>query len=261
MGSFSSPVSSTGTLMVSLLDRTPSLPSGTRTRPNNISNAERRISFALGVTLVLAGANRGKLTGLGLAGLGSALLYRGATGYCHGYQLLGINTAQHPPSTVISTKQGCQVECSVTIAQPAADLYAFWRKLDNLPAVLRHLEQVAIIDEQHSRWTAKGPLNIKLTWDAEIINERQNELIAWKSLPGSLVDSAGSVRFTPLSHDRGTVVYVNLRYNPPGGQVSDKLASFFGLDLKSQIEKDLRRFKSLMEAGEAPNVTGQPRGK
>jgi uncharacterized membrane protein len=196
-----------------------------------------------------------------LLGLGAALVHRGVTGHCHGYHLLGIHTSQQPSATVIPAKQGCQVECSVTIARPAADLYTFWRNVENLPTVMRHLQQVEALNDRQSKWTASGPLNFTLSWEAEIFNERENELIAWRSLPDSAVDTAGSIRFTPLAHDRGTAIVVNLRYNPPGGKVSEKFAALFGAGLKSQIEEDLRRFKSSMEAGEVPSVIGQPRGE
>jgi uncharacterized membrane protein len=219
------------------------------------------MSLGIGTALALSGLQRGRLAGLGLVGIGAALVHRGVIGHCHGYHLLGIHTNTLPSATVIPAKQGCQVEQSVTIARSAAELYSFWRNVENLPTIMRHVQRVEALNDRQSRWTANGPLNFALSWEAEIFNERENEFIAWRSLPDSAVDTAGSIRFTPLSHDRGTAVAVNLRYNPPGGKVSEKLAALFGAGLKSQIEEDLRRFKSSMEAGEVPTVTGQPRGE
>jgi uncharacterized membrane protein len=55
---------------------------------------------------------------------------------------------------------------------------------------MRHLEWVETLDRQRSHWVAKGPMNITVAWDAELINERENELIAWRSLPGSDIETA-----------------------------------------------------------------------
>src|SRR5947207_2715340 len=92
----------------------------------------------------------------------------------------------------------------ITINRPAQQLYAFWRKLDNLPRVMRNLESVRIIDERRSHWVAFGPGGKKVQWEAEITGDRPNELIAWQSLPGADVENYGSVRFDPASGGRGT---------------------------------------------------------
>jgi uncharacterized membrane protein len=150
------------------------------------------------------------------------------------------------------------VDAAVTINRPPEELYRFWRNLENLPRFMRHIQSVRVIDEKHSHWVAKGPAGKTVEWDAEIINDIENRLIGWRSIPGSDVDSGGSVRFEPALGNRGTEVRISLQYNPPGGSVGAAIAKLLGQDPKKHILEDLRRFKHLMETGEIPTTEGQP---
>jgi len=229
-------------------------------RIQNISSTERLMSLGAGLGLALIGLSKGRLSGWALAAIGGGLLHRGITGHCYGYEMLGINTAERPEATAIPAQQGVRVEKSITINRPAEELFQFWRNLENLPQVMRHLKQVTVLDNNRSHWVVDAPLRQELEWYAEVYNEKENEMIAWRSLPGSDVETAGSVHFKPLDHDRGTVVTINIKYNPPGGKAGDVIASLLGVGLPQQIEEDLRRFKFAMEAGEIPTISGQPRG-
>jgi uncharacterized membrane protein len=226
----------------------------------NVGFAERLASLASGAALALAGRRKGDWGGLLLAAAGAGLLYRGASGHCFGYQMLGISTAFHNGNTVIPAKQGVKVEKTLTINRPASELYNFWRDLTNLPQVFEHLKTVELQDGNVSHWIATGPADVDVEWDAEILNDHENNLIAWRSLPGSQVETAGSVRFQPTKNDRGTEVTVAMKYNPPGGQLADQVASWLGGGLETRLNNELRNFKSLMEAGEIPSTQGQPRG-
>jgi uncharacterized membrane protein len=166
------------------------------------------------------------------------------------YGALGMDTAHHNAATAVPAQQGYKVEESVTINRPREELYRYWRDVENLPRVMRHLKSVAPLDERRSRWVARGPLDTSVSWEAEIFNERENEMIAWRSLEGSQVETAGSVHFEALPHNRGTRVRVSLKYNPPAGKVGANIAAVLGDGVESQVREDLRRFKSTMEAGE-----------
>ncbi len=123
-----------------------------------------------------------------------------------------------------------------------------------------HLQSVQATDATHSHWVVRGPMGSRIEWDAEIFNEKPGELIAWRSVEGSEIDNAGSVRFQKAPADRGTVVTVELNYEPPGGRIGASIAWLFGEEPRIQIEDDLRRFKEIMEAGEIASVDGQPKG-
>lgn len=227
-------------------------PAGACCLEKNIGETERAFSLAAGLGLGLAGLAHGGIKGLALTALGAGLAWRGYTGHCHTYQLLGINNAQRNPATSVSAQQGVKLEKTIIVTRPAADLYRFWRRLENLPQVMRHLKNVRSIDCQHSRWVAEGALGKDLEWDAEIINEREDEMIAWASLPDGDVETAGSVHFRSLPNGHGTEVVVSLKYNPPAGKMGAQLATLLGEGLEEKLNEDLATFKQVMETGMAP---------
>jgi uncharacterized membrane protein len=215
----------------------------------NVGDGERALSALGGSALALYGLTRGTLGGLALAAVGGALLYRGLSGHCDCYAAFGISTAEkRGRRTSVPAGEGCRVDKTITINRPASELYRYWRSLGNLPRFMRHLESVT---EQGNRshWVAKAPLGMSVSWDAEIITERSNELIGWRSLPGSMVDTAGSVHFQPTADGRASEVRVELKYDPPAGKVGATLAQWLGESPEEQIEEDLTTFKRMMEAG------------
>lgn len=228
----------------------------------NVGMAERIASLAGGGLMALYGLRRGSLDGFVLMGLGGMLVYRGATGNCKMYEALGISTAVDPESaTAVPARYGVKYERAFTINRPASELYDYWRRLENLPRIMKHLKSVTQLPDGRSRWVAEGPMGMEVSWEAEIHNEEPGRLIAWRSLPGSEVETAGSVHFNELGGGRGTELRVSLKYNPPGGQIGVGIASLLGASAEQEIEEDLRRFKQLMEAGEVATTEGQPTGR
>jgi uncharacterized membrane protein len=215
----------------------------------NVGDGERALSALGGSALALYGLTRGTLGGLALAAVGGALLYRGLSGHCDCYAALGISTAEkRGKRSSIPAGHGVRVDKTITINRPASELYDYWRNLSNLPRFMRHLESVTE-EGNRSQWVAKAPLGTSVSWDAEIITERANELIGWRSLPGSTVDTAGSVHFKPTADGRWSEVRVELKYDPPAGQVGAALANWLGEAPEQEIEEDLTTFKRMMEAG------------
>jgi uncharacterized membrane protein len=168
-----------------------------------------------------------------------------------------LETQQVRPS--IPSGKGIKIERAITVGLPAPEVYTFWRRLENLPRFLHHIESVTQTDDRHSHWEVKAPRGKVVKWDAEIIEERSNEMFSWRSLPGSDVDNAGSVWFIPAPGGRGTVVKISLKYAPPAGRLGAVVAKLWGRDAETEIAEDLYRFKSLLEAGEIPTTQGQPR--
>jgi uncharacterized membrane protein len=154
-------------------------------------------------------------------------------------------------------ENGVHVVEEVTIQRPAPELFAFWRRLSNLPRFMSHVDQVVELDENHSHWKVQGPAGV-WEWVAEIINEVPGEVLAWKTVEDSHPANAGSVRFRPGLDGRGTVVRVTLEYIPPAGKLGVAAAKLLGDDPATTLRNDLREFKQLMEAGERPTVMGQP---
>jgi uncharacterized membrane protein len=157
--------------------------------------------------------------------------------------------------------RGTGVEESVAINRGADELFEFWRNLELLPMVMPQLASVEIVGHRRSHWIAKGPAGWRTEWYADIINEIPNQLLAWRTVEGSELVSAGSVHFEHGPVGRGTVVRVKLQYDPPGGRLGAAFAWAFGDDPSHVIREGLRRFKQLMETGEIPTTEGQPRGR
>ena len=238
--------------------------SETNTETNtNIGSPERWATAIAGGTMATYGLIRRSPASLTLAAVGAYLVYRGATGHCAAYSAAGINKAADTPEAVRTHlgESGTKVAHAVTVNKPIEELYAYWRDFANLPRIMDHLESVTVQDDGHSHWVAKAPLGQTVAWDAEIINEVPNEVIAWRSLPGADVDNAGAVTFKAAPVGRGTEVRVELSYAPPAGKVGAVIARLLGEEPRKQLDDDLRHFKQLMEAGERPTTEGQASGR
>ena len=200
-----------------------------------------------GGAMVLMGLRQRSLRGALMAIAGSGLAYKAATSEGGIKEALGIN-------------KEIKVEKTVTINKPADELYRYWHNFEQLPTFMKHLKSVKVIDNKRSHWVANAPLGANVEWDAEIIEDRENEFISWASVEGADVDNSGFVRFKPAPGDRGTEVKVVIEYAPPGGALTAAVAKLFGEEPEQQIGDELRRFKMLMEAGEIATTEGQPKG-
>ena len=163
---------------------------------------------------------------------------------------MGMSRNEAPTSAEVEQEQGMLVRKAITIRRPIDELYRFWHNFENLPQIMSNLASVRVTGERHSHWVAKAPGGTAVEWDAEIVDERSNEMIAWRSLPGSQIPNAGAVFFRPAPGNRGTEIMVDLRFDAPGGRMGRSVAKLFGKDPAQQIATDLRRFKQLMETGE-----------
>jgi uncharacterized membrane protein len=153
------------------------------------------------------------------------------------------------------------VDKAITIERPVVEVYQFWRRFENLPRFMRHLESVTIQDELHSHWVAKSVGGKLLEWDSEIIEQRENQMISWRSAPAADVDNAGSVWFTAVPNGQGTLLRLEMKYVPPAGKTGALIAKAFGRDADTEIEEDLQRLKSLLETGRIPEEVETPRFK
>jgi len=229
---------------------------------HNVAKPERIGSVAIGAALVAYGLRRRDPVGALVALFGGAFIHRGATGHCYVYDAMGVSTG--PADSVldaparddvtgraatVNARKAVKVEQSVTIARPRAELFAFWRDFANLPRFMNHLVSVRVESPMRSHWTAKAPAGQTVEWDAEIVNEVSDSIIAWKSVGDPDIANAGSVNFSDAPGG-GTVVRVTLDYEPPAGKLGAMLSHLFSEEPDHQIRDDLRRLKQLVEAGE-----------
>lgn len=139
---------------------------------------------------------------------------------------------------------------SLVIDRPAEELYQAWHNFEQLPRFMRSLKSVTVTGDRRSHWVAQTPAGITVQWDAEICEDKPNELISWRSVEDAEVANSGSVRFMPAPGNCGTIVTVELNYDLPGGAVTSALAKFLREDPGALAQESLRLFKQIMEIGE-----------
>jgi len=214
-----------------------------------VEHPERWASALGGAALIVWGANRlardRRRVGALVATTGAGLIWR---------------AGRYDTRVRLAGPRGTIVEQAVAINRPARELYGFWQRLEQLPSIIPGLKSVRQLDERRSHWVARGPGRWRTEWNAEIINDIPNELIAWRTTEDSDLVSAGSVHFDPAPPGRGTVVRIKLQYDPPAGKLGAAVAWAFGESPDQVIREGLRRFKQLMETGEIATTAGQPRG-
>lgn len=148
---------------------------------------------------------------------------------------------------------------TVTISKPPRDrLFAFWRDFTNLPAFMDNLDKVEVLDRERSRWSIRAPGGTTVDVETEIAKEQQDELIAWRSVEGSDIDTEGRVHFRDAPGGRGTEVELIIAYKPPFGRAGQAIAKLLQREPEVQARRDLRRFKMLMETGEIATSDRRP---
>jgi uncharacterized membrane protein len=219
----------------------------------NLGAFERGASVTLGTALVaLALSRRRGLADIGFAALGSYLAVRGATGHCAVYDLLDTGTRGDDDERLSAgAHRDASSAAQISIARPPADVYAFWRNLENAPRFMEHVESVKVVGERLSHWTVRGPRGHAVEWDAEIVEDRPGELLAWRALPGSDVRHQGAVTFRPQDGGAGTEVHLELDLALPGGRVGRAVGRLLGRAAAPRAEEDLARLRRILEAGES----------
>jgi len=211
-------------------------------RLSNGSKALPRWGALLGGSaLAVYGISRHSKSGAALAAAGGFLVYGG--------------------SRITSQPAEIHAESSFTVNVSPEEAYRFWTNLENLPRFMSHLQSVRMIDDRHSEWTARGPMQLRITWKAEITDQRENEWIVWRSEAGSMFRNSGSVQFRRAPGNRGTEVTVAVQYEPPAGAMGKAFGRLFGKDPSHTIYEDLRHFKQLVETGEIATTVGQSHGR
>ncbi len=146
--------------------------------------------------------------------------------------------------------KGVNVRKAITIKASPEQLYTFWRNFENLPRIMSHVQSIAVLDAEHSHWVVNAPGGGSVSWDAEIIDDQPNHLIAWRSLEGADVTNRGWIRFDSAADPQETVVFVELQYDPPLGKLGATLAKFLGEEPEKQVYDELHALKQVMETGE-----------
>jgi uncharacterized membrane protein len=204
----------------------------------NVDVPERILSVLTGSLLLYRSLSKGNFNLFRLAAAGY-LLYRGSTGNDPIYAALGKERMPDPIRNI-------NIRTSMTVNRPRAEVYAFWRKLENLPLFMEHLEKVTEIDNKHSHWVAKLPGGVPIEWDAEIVEEREGSFLGWNSLRGATVENAGKVEFKDVGQN-WTELNVVISYRAPMGAAGHGLSRLLNPLVEKMVERDILSFKKYIE--------------
>jgi len=138
---------------------------------------------------------------------------------------------------------------TVTIARPRHELYSFWRDFANLPQFMDNIEAVDFTGADRTVWKIKAPVGT-VDVETEVVSDEDGRLIAWRSVPGSDIETEGRVEFHDAPGDRGTRVTAIIAYKPPAGAAGRAIAKLTPREPAIQARHDLKRLKMLMETGE-----------
>lgn len=216
----------------------------------NVGKTERILSLLGGTYMLYDGLLKDNKSFVEAAFAGY-LLFRGTTGFCGLYNLMGKTKPD-------ARSRNVNIQVTQLVERPREEVYEFWRKFENLPMFMEHLESVKSLNDHISVWKAEGPAGMgTMTWKSEIVKERPNELIGWQSLPGSAVENAGKVEFKDVE-GFGTEVHVVISYSAPGGIPGEGAARLINGVFEDMVREDIENFKEFMEEWKVPGINEQP---
>ena len=163
-----------------------------------------------------------------------------------------------PSPTLGERRSTVDIQKSLHVEAPIDRVYAFWSNYDNFPLFMTNVRQVQDLGGGRSRWVVSGPGRRALQWNAVVTGREENTLLAWRSEPGSILNNAGVIRFSP--EESGTRIDVRFCYSPPTGRAGRAVAEFFGGDPRTRLNQDLGRLKTLLETTVGSDSHGQEPG-
>ncbi|WP_245742029.1 SRPBCC family protein [Natrinema salaciae] len=212
-----------------------------------------------GSVLVTVGLRRRSLVGTAMAIGGGWLVARGVSGRSRpAGALASMASERFGGADAGVPTDAVTVEQSITVGAPADELAQYWRDPELLTRIMGPFAEVTGAGEDRHRWTLELPRGPNPTWETEIVDDEPGERLRWESVEGATVSAAGDVRFRPAPGDRGTMVTLQLAFDPPGGELGDAVFQRLATLPETAAEQSLRRFKSLVETGEIPSIERNP---
>jgi uncharacterized membrane protein len=205
----------------------------------NTNKTERALSAIAGSLILYKITQKHKADSLLLLA-GGYLLYRGLSGHCAIHSLFsGRRRVDHT--------RNVNVRASVVVNRPREEVYAFWRKLENLPLFMRHLESVDEIDNTTSAWKVRLPGGLGfIRWEAEIVKEEDGTMLSWQSVPGASVQNAGKINFSDTP-GKGTRIDALISYHAPMGKFGEEVSHLLSPVFSEMIKNDILGFKHFLE--------------
>lgn len=205
------------------------------------SPTTRVIAGVAGGALTLYGGKRRGALGPAISSLGLAVVTRAFTNV-EGRRLIGMN----------GRTRGVEIEKTITVNAPIDKVFTYWSHPENFPEFMSHVLEVRRIDAGIYHWKVGGPAGLQVGWYGAITKLDFNKTLAWKSLPGSMVNQNGITRFTS-NPDGSTRIDIKMSYQPLAGIVGHEIGKLFGADPKHEMDDDLMRMKTFIETGVHPH--------
>ncbi|MBO9572669.1 MAG: DUF2892 domain-containing protein [Chitinophagaceae bacterium] len=216
----------------------------------NISNFERGLSIGIGALLVYSAITHFRKTpvrSVFRAALGTAMAFRGASGFCPIYDKLHVDGTKN---------EAVNFRTTLKVNKPRMEVYSAWRNLGTLPRFMKHLKNVTETSKTRSHWEAKIPEGspVSVSWDAEIVKDEPGTLLAWRSTEDSKLYNAGKIEFSDALGGQGTELKITIIYHPPAGNIGAGAAKLFNPLFKKLIKDDVNGFKQYIEMFQAGSV-------
>jgi len=151
-----------------------------------------------------------------------------------------------PGVSTADRRRAVDIQKTLYIDAPIDQVYAFWSNYENFPLFMSHVREVEDLGAGRSRWGVSGPGGLPIEWSAVLTQQVPQEVIAWRSEAGSMLENAGVIRFAAAGG--GTRVNLRFCYHPPAGGAGAAVAQLLGSDPRAKLNEDLGRMKSLLEA-------------
>lgn len=214
-------------------------PTSSQSITKEMGETERTVSAVAGSLLLYYVTRKHKVDALLLLG-GGYLLYRAISGHCP------VSSAFHRKG-VPGHASNINIKTHVIVARPREEVYAFWRRLENLPLFMRHLDHIDEIDDTTAAWKISLPGRVgEVRWETKIVKDEKNSEISWHSVPGAPIENTAKINFSDTP-GKATRVDIMLSYRAPGGVIGEQLATLLTPVFRDKVEDDIRRFKYFME--------------
>jgi uncharacterized membrane protein len=188
-----------------------------------------------GALLALYGLTRKGMLGAMIRTLGTGMLVDSTRD-----ALSGMGTPAH------DRRRAVDIQKTLYIEAPIDQVYGFWSNYENFPLFMSHVREVEDRGQGRSHWKVSGPGGVPIEWNAVLSQQTPNEVIAWRSEAGSMLENAGIIRFSPAG--TGTRVDLRFCYHPPAGGAGQAVVELLGSDPRAKLNEDLGRMKTLLEA-------------
>lgn len=220
----------------------PGLQSATLERRPGWGSMDRILALA-GGALTLYGLARRGVVGVAARTLGAGMLWS---------EMREARTV--PGRAVQERRRTVDIQKSLYVGAPVDRVYDFWTDYENFPRFMSNVREVQDLGGGRSRWVVSGPGGVPIEWESVLTEQARGDSLAWRSLPGSMLENAGTVRFR--AEGAGTRVDLRLCYNPPAGGAGQAVAELLGADPRAKLNEDLGRLKALLEGTERSNTHG-----